>query len=820
MNRLYVRSLLISAVACLPMLAAANVAIPDDIVVTAQEGVVNDFSADPNLEPIEDIRPDPTPYSVSLQEASKSPATQRLNWRAQKVDIRFDLLRADTLDQLSLTLAAKPLSGVDPDVPLIVQFNGGQPFEISTNGKSVNQTIELPPNRARQSGNVLTISHATRCDVAWGGYEVDLGASRLDMGVMPRQTALQLRELEALFTSPIFAPKRVGLVSGGPSQTKLQALAAQAVGLRMQTIPEFRLSSGESDLDIIMVTRDQLTAYTDDEALLSGAGPQISLSTSDPDRVYLTGDTYDEVLEAVSSFAKSYLPASRQSWTTPSDIADHNPLDADRRLVTDRMMLDLLSVQSGLHREYVFDVADPLSAQGELVLRLNRDRQTPKGTRVETRLNGVSLGEAQVRGRRMTVAYPIAEGLLTGRENRLELITTDPDARPHCNASDPFIAIADGSELRIASEIPTPETDLSRFAATGSIFAEDNGADSLLVLPERDKDYTSALRLVAKLAKTNGKGWTEARFLRGDADETEANLLFIEPHSGIERSVRLNAPIAVQSAWRTDSAADSNSSGFEQFASLDGAQAMRQAAQIIWTENPLGAGGVAALYPDETGRMIAVISNTSGIGFNDALTPLVDGTHWNGLKGGVAHWNEETVMMTQAAFPLPAFETDTIVEPKADVSWTQRAKAVASILSEVNWPEAKPAALGAWLDTRWQQFSTSIRTKAASPEVQKVKTTMAEKIHSVPGAAREALDSDGVKSLRQETLAGWSNQRAQITTVAANWRRDLWTHLDIENPELKSAGIGQMQVLPIALGVSLGFLMILVGLAFAAPRSR
>ena len=92
------------------------------------------------------------------------------------------------------------------------------------------------------------------------------------------------------------------------------------------------------------------------------------------------------------------------------------------------------------------------------------------------------------------------------------------------------------------SETPTPETDLSRFAATGSLFAQENGANSLLVLPERDTDFTAALRLVAKLAKTNGSGWTEAGFVRGEAKETDLNLLYIEPHAQIDRLARITAP--------------------------------------------------------------------------------------------------------------------------------------------------------------------------------------------------------------------------------------------------------------------------------------
>ncbi|MEL6686964.1 MAG: hypothetical protein AAFP97_05015 [Pseudomonadota bacterium] len=829
MNPTYVRSLLISAVAFAPMLAAANLSDTDDGALNAVSEVANGLPTDipdPALaERIEMALPEPKPYSVSLMKVSESPVAERLDWKNQSLDIRFDLLEADYLESLSLTLNARALRGTDAGVPLILQFNGGTPIEIQASGQNVETVIDLPPTRARKSGNVLTLSHATRCDVAWGGYEIDLSRSRLDMGVSLRQQALELRDLEALFTSPTFAPQRIGLVSGGPAQTKLQALAAQAIGLRMKDIPEFRLSSGESDLDIIMVRRDQLVSYTDDQAILLSTGPQIALTkatdiTSDSRRLFLTGDTDDEVLEAVSAFSKSYLPSSRQSTTTPEQVAKQNPLDADRHLVSDRLMLDMLSVQTGLHREYSFDVADPAASQGELLLRLNRDRQTTKSTILESRLNGVSLGKAQVRGRRMTVSYPIELGLLKGQNNRLEFITTDPDTRPTCSASEPFIAISDGSQLQLLNENPTAETDLSRFAATGSIFAEGSGQNSVLILPERDFDYVSALQLVAKMARTNGTGWTDASFVRGETDEAEANLLYIEPYAGIERHIRLNAPRALQSAWRGLSADDQDEDTVKQFASLDGELTLLQAStQLIWMESPLGEGGVAALYPNANGQMIGVISNTQDIRFTDAIAPLLKSSHWNELKGGVAHWNNDVVMMTQSAFPLPSPETE-IVEFQDDVSFTQRAKALASVVSDVDWPEAEPAALGAWLDHRWRTFSLSVRAQAQSPEVQQVKTAVTDKINAVPDAAREALESQTVSDIRRETLAGLENQRAQIQTVAADLRRDLWTHLDIKNPDLKSAGVGQIQVLPIVLIVAILFLMILIGVAFAAPAHQ
>lgn len=815
MNRTFVQTLLITAMAGLPLLSYANVEAANEVSL---ESIATDTAtAEDLVEGAPEILPEPRAYSVSLMKAADRPAVERLDWRSQDLTLRFDLSEAESLEQLSVTLAADPLHGVDATIPLIAQFNGGTPIEIKASGQRLQTTIDLEPTRVRKTGNILTLSHATRCDVGFGGYQINLKDSRLDMAVRPRLQPRQLRDLEALFQSPVFAPKTIGLVSGGSDQTKLQALAAQAVALRLDDIPEFRLSSGEADLDIIMVRRDQLLGYTEDPAILSATGPQIALSTYDPDKLFLTGDSYDEVEYSAAAFAASYLPDSRQSSTTPDRLAEQTPLDADRHLVTDRVTLDLLTVQTGLHREYIFDVADPAASEGELLLRLNRDKQTPKGTVITTHLNGVALGKAQVRGRRMTVSYPIEPGLLVGQENRLELITHNPDVRPHCNATDPFIAISDGSELRLVNETPTLITDLSRFAANGSVFAKADGAGTVLVLPDRDLDFMAALGLVAKLARTSGQGWTQADFVRGHTDSTEENILYIEPYSGLERSVRLEAPQALQSAWKEHSTDEVKADTIEQFASLDGEQALRQAAQMIQLSNSVGPGGVAAIYPKPNGQMIGVISNTQGMTFSDAIAPLLETAHWNRLSGAVSHWNSETVAMTQSAFPLPVAETERD-ELSDEISLTQRAKAVASILSDVSWPEPEPAALGEWADMRWKQFSHMVQAQAESEQFQHVKTVVTDKINTVPETARQALDTDAVQEIRQETVQHWQTRMSQAEAIAVEWQGDLWAHLDIEDPHLKSAGIGQMQVLPIALGVSILFLMIMVGLPFASPR--
>lgn len=816
MNRTHVRSLFISSVAALPLLVGTAWAEPINPTVSDS---VETIAAEIMIEAA-DAKPVTRTYTASLQDATRDRETRTLDWRNPQVELRFDLSHADIIDALSVTLSADPLDGVDPSIPVIVQFNGGKSIEIPTNGRSFDSIIDLDRARVRETGNVLRLSYATRCDAPAGGYRLNLNESQLQVSAYPRSRRLQLREVEKRFASLTFAPETIGLLSGGAEQTKLQALAAQGIGLRMAKIPDFRLSAGESDFDLIMITRDQLSDYTADAEILSGTGPSITLSKTEPNRLFLTGDTPEDVMASVSAFASAFLPYSRRSMTTPIEVMAQSPLDVDRNLIVEKATLDLLTVQTGTHREYMFDVADPAASKGDLVLRLNRDGQTQKGTRLTATLNGIDLGEAKVRGKRKTVAYPIDKGLLLGTGNRLELTTQDANNRPRCGASVPFIAIAEGSELRLSAEFPTPPSDLSRFAANGSLFSEARGADTVMVLPERDQDFTTSLTVVAKLAQASGRGWVDADFNRGKTDLKNRHILIIEPYAQIERAFRLTAPRGLQSAWRGQGQGDGQFNTIEQFASLNGEDVVRQASANIRTTGLIQAGGVAAIYPDDAGYLIGIISNTAESSFASAMQPLLTDMHWNGLKGAVTRWNDSAVIMAQAALPMPELGLPDL--PAKPMSLTERAKEMAAQMGQVEWPRPNVDGLGGWIDTRWMEFSKSVRSKTETIEITRIEGAVEGAVQVVVAGSIEKTQSvlNSGKAIEVKQAArGMQGKLDAIDTKTADLRAAFWKHLDIPNQEMKSARIGQAQIIPVALGVTIFFLMVLVGLAFASPPS-
>ncbi len=595
-----------------------------------------------------------TTYSTSLQSATQERAVRTLDWRTPSLDLRFNLSRTDTIRDLNVTLSADPLPGVDPSLPLMVQFNNGKPVPLKTQGRGFDATVALDPSRARASGNVLRLSHAVPCNSREGGYAISLDDSRLTLTARAKNRRLQLREVESRLSASAFAPSTVGLIADGPLATQLQALGAQAIGLRMEDIPDFRTTVRGTEFDLVMVRRDQLHRYTNEADILAGTGPKVELSRAHSDRLFLTGDTDAEVLQTVQAFATNFLPRSRRSTTSPGEIGVQSPLDYARTTVTNSTRLDALTVTTGALREYTFDVPDPSAMSGDLVLRLTRDSRTAPGARLKAVLNGESLGEARLDGRRKTVSYPIRKGQLRGSENQLELTTIGADDQDACSGIEPFIAIGAGSKLRLDTPRPSAPTDLSRLAADGSIFGADAGRNAQIVLPKQASDFNAALRVVARLGEATGRGWTQAEFRRGTPDQTDRHVLLIEPFTDIEAALKDKAPRGLQSAWRgTPTDGENRLVSAERYAALDADEAVRMASRRLRASGRINAGGVAAIYPAAKGQLVGIISNTPGQAFATSIRPLADDAHWNGMSGGVTRWNNRAIVMAQAALPAP-----------------------------------------------------------------------------------------------------------------------------------------------------------------------
>lgn len=722
MNRKPLHCLLISSALMLPLVGYAQDAVPPvDAGVSSIDGT-------------EIAAPVPTVRTVSLQAIQSGQRTLNLDWRQPEQVLRFDLSPTDKIETITLTVSGTMIDGTDADTPLQLIFNGSEIDYLRTSTADFSHKLTLAPKRARATGNEIRLRFASGCDdpqtahAKSGGFEIDLSRSQLTLSSTPMDVALTIGDLEPRLSGPVFAPKTVGLIADGPMGTRFQSLAAQGLALRMTDIPAFQTQAGETDFDLVMATRtelaatelaapelltqeltaeDDLFALADDLDILTSTGPALILSRVHPNRLYITGDTADEVLQAVSAFATASLPDHSTRAVTPADILVQSPLDYDRRRVDGTIRLSSLSVQSGEDRHYAFDVSDPEAMGGDLVLHLNRDNRTAPGTKMIATLNGAELGRATLNGRRTTVSYPVRSGLLVGSDNRLVLTTVDGKDAPRCGAADPFIAIGHGSELRLETQSRTPKTDLSRLTANGSLFGAQNGANTVFILPEQDPDYETALQVVAQLAKASGRGWTSAEFDRGGTDDPDRHHLVIEPHSDLDLAYKGAAPQGMKAAWRGEPVEGRNR--VAAYARLNGesAPAVGRIAQ----------GGVAAIFPLDDTRLVGLITNTPQTRFDRVMAPLTGPLNWNGLAGGVSRWSSDAVVTTQLPLAMPEGDNHAplashmVPDPKVIPS-------EGLSIPSLNLPEVALRDAGDWLHRRWRDVS---KAQAERKETQDAK---------------------------------------------------------------------------------------------------
>ncbi|MFB9373533.1 hypothetical protein ACFFUB_06135 [Algimonas porphyrae] len=800
MNRTCLRLLLISSALMLPLAAPLAVAqtaqgptpttptsTPQPLQATVTQAAVTqavpalapDTPADQvnalNIEPVETpIAPTeilPRDYATTLQALHHDDRIMTLDWRRSEQVLRFDLSPNDRIETLQLSLSVTPLDAGTPDGPLTLQFNNGVHHSVDPDGTT---TITLDPKRARARGNELRIGFLSGCEAGHaqtthpksGGFSIDLRASRLDLRARSDGDGLSMHDLEARLSGHAFAPQTVGLIANGPMATRYQALAAQGLALRMADIPDFRTESVDTDFEFVMATRlelaalDDISLLTTDADVMSGTGPALFLSQEHPTRLYMTGDTADDVLRAISAFATASLPQSRTTKVTPADILVQSPLDSDRRRIDGAIRLTALSVETGTVRTYAFDVSDPEATHGELVLHLKRDSRTSAGAKLTARLNGADLGMAKLNGRRRTVAYPIRPGMLVGSENRLILTTVDARDAPHCTTSDPFIAIGSQSTLQLIRHTPSAPTDLSRLAADGSIFGAQNGANTVFILPETTSDYEASLRVVAQLAKVNGRGWTSADFSRGGTDDTVRHHLVIEPYHTLDLAYKGAAPRTMKAAWRGETVEGRNR--VAAYARLNG-----ETAPAV---GRIGPGGTAAIFPLDDTRLVGLITNTPDQSFAAALAPLSGPLNWNGLAGGVARWSGNAVVSTQAPLSLPEPDTGPALQANQALESTASGRTLS--LPAVDLPDIELSDAGDWIHRRWREISQARQAKPRSPVAQPQPGTRIDGPATAPDSAPNQAPANNPT---QTTLIPHSEA---ATMGAAAGPRALPAHMD------------------------------------------
>ncbi len=628
------------------------------------------------LDTRQNMRGEATSYTASLSEITQGDiyrTTRILDWRQPTLQLWFDLPASERTSTITLNLAADPLTRVPGHAPLQVQFNHDKPVPVMSNGRGFEAELSFDPAKARSRRNSLKITFpaptGTDCVMpAHGKWSVDLSASTLSMTGRSRSANMSLREVEERLAQPALSPKRIGLIAFGPDATDMQALAAQGLALRTPDIPKFSVTDRGTDFNVLMVTRDRLFDYTDDPMILNSKGSRVFVPKGRPTQLIFTADTDADILETLKLFSVRHLPSARRPITSLGEIDMQSRLDSDRIVVTRKAKLAELgdtdsfasfsddSWASGA-KTYRFDVTDPANTRGEILLRLASSEDVAETSRLRVALNGETLGAAKLDRRRKSVIFDVPSGKLNATSNVLSLLP-ELDAKPEytcpsVTASQPNFMVGQGSKLTLDTSYASPASELSRLAATGSVFKDQQ---SYIALPREAREFEASLRILGRLAKSAGQGLTEADYTRGSDVGQDRHILVIGSARTQTRVLgdMTTAPKALKQALQGQSISGENllQSGIERFASAGLDDFAVQYAAAKSGSRKVSKGGVAALYGNGAGRMIGVISAAPSERFTTVASQIIEPDHWNALRGGVARWNKSSVIMAQTAQPI------------------------------------------------------------------------------------------------------------------------------------------------------------------------
>jgi len=635
-----------------------------------------------------------------------------LDGRNPSYTMKFDVPETDWASSLRLSLSADPVGDMPLDADIYVQLNQSTPIKIATRGRGFDASLSLETAGIRPRDNVLNIFYKapneTDClSSQAGGWALNLNASKLTLQSRAKSRPFIVSDIEARLSNPLTTPKRVSLVSHGHNATQIQSLLAQAIGMRLDKAPEFTAVPGAGEIEFIAGRRDKISRFVNSEAVMTSEGPRLALDEGRPMRVILTGDTDEQVLDLVKSFSQHYLPDTRRAMVSTGEIRMQTRLSTDKVLTAGRIKLTDLraeSFESGWGHNQMslrFDVTDPVASKGELLLNLQTpDTLLGQNNTATVLLNGLSIGQTPLNKINKSVAFQIPPSALQGQDN---ILTLEPQissqAIAGCQAQiyrSNEIYFGKGSHLTLSQERETPLSDLSRLTATGAPFSDASGKKTVLVLPENDIDYFAALGFLTKLAKTSGKSWSDAVYIRG-TDQIEMfgqdrNVLFITPPRDIPESAKAAAPKSLLSALRGNPETGENllSVNVDRYTSSSNQTVQQDFAMRTTRRNRIDRGGVAALFasPYQAKKMVGIISNVPGEQFERAIETFSEPGHWNEMEGQVARWNKESVLMAELSSPLPNFERTFFPPSSSGFNWPKiNFSEVVFTVPEINLPK-------------------------------------------------------------------------------------------------------------------------------------
>ncbi len=608
----------------------------------------------------------------SLEDLSRRD-TAELDWQTQSYELNFDLPAHDWYDKLDLFLSAYPEGNVAQSTPLLISYNGAAPVPLYGRASRFDAHIRMDTSRIRLTGNRIKITYKTPIGNSClrpdnGKWVLDLSRSKLVASVRAKKRAMQIVEIEKRLSHPMTAPKRVGIIAVGKNKLAYEALGAQAVAGRMDFVPDFKLGSGVTDMVVLIGTYTQIEPWLNNKSLRNTKGAKVLIDTGQKPVLILGGETEEQVLELVRAFASYHLPMARRSSVSVQDLYSSTELSPHAIVGAGEFRLSDIGspalAQSWRPEPALvkFNIADPGSASGILTLNIHNAKDINPKSRLSVSLNNQTIGYTHLNKSSKTVAFKVEPGMFNPTNNRLHF---KPEILPGkklgiCDMQQniPTILISNDSRFQITTDAPTPATDLSRFAATGTPFDK----NTVIVMTATSlKDRQASLGLLGYAARQFGPKWANAEYVsklpaRGIKDK---NILFLGPDP-ISDPVLFNAaPGGLKLALRKKRGrphASVTTTSPGQFASSDVEQIIKTMAAQNTSRLPtsrLQSGGLAALFPSPyaANRVIGLISADHTSKFASAMELVSTEDYWNALHGSVVRWDDKSILMTQITIP-------------------------------------------------------------------------------------------------------------------------------------------------------------------------
>ena len=593
-----------------------------------------------------------------------------LDWKTNEIAIPFDLPEMVWVDKVEVLVSAQPTGALRHRRNLRLRINNSDPIILNAQGLRFDARVKLAQKHLRRTGNKLYISGISTSSTCAGpnhaGWEINKDRSLLVFYGRNMTRDLTLRDLTSMWDDPTDNISRIGVKVVGDDKFRHESLIAQAMALRTGQTPQLRTAFAGNHLDIIAGLRPDVKSYIRRTKNRTGSGAEIILDESRPPRLILTGDTPEDVRNAVNAFAIHKLPETRRVITTPHELALQPGLST-QRVVFDKSHKLLTAGVLNSPNSWVtpsmrfnFDTPHASQKAGQVILRINGNTDTlAENSTLDVKLNGRRLGDTQIDKRRKTVRFDIPEGYLVGSDNLVEIT---PDLRPNsgietCDVVNtrPGFSLGLGSKVVIKGKIDKGVHDIANIAAsTGPFFKSKNVV--IYSTSTRTNDRKAALRLIAEMSLKTGQAWTHAEFIEGSNPviPTTDNILIIGPKTRAMDALLDHAPKALRLALNGQSIPDTSNEKIAsrtlRVASLDDVEAFKLAAATSAQSKSRYNTGLMAIHDDpDSLQTIGVITTRPGVSFAALAPHLLKPEIWNGLSGSVAQWDKDKAIMVQTS---------------------------------------------------------------------------------------------------------------------------------------------------------------------------